>query len=621
MSRDPRSLRPPPLWLAALSAALLLLLLALPASRAAQPSASPPALSEPAAARVNGFAVRQDEPLRRRLELPEIGQRAQGFALLPGEDAAVSRSLGSVTDGALYQAHTLRFPHPRLALLERQSRRDLNHTTDAMAALIDSAAAHVQRDFPGAITYLGNFSALGGGDIPYSVSHNSGRDADLAFFVLDEVSGAPYEMDDLIALDEQGRYQSEEGDLTLRFDVARNWALIEGLMIAGEDGTLQYVFVSEPLKAMLLEYARGIGARSDLIAAADRLLLQPRSALPHNDHFHLRIYCAEVDVASGCTDRGVKRAGYNAYASARAQAVERAEGLLRDGLSEEHGVNPELVIAAIERAQRLGERSLSPLIKAHLEHDSARVRAAAARALSALNASGEALSDRLDEEDHPRVIAELIVALGERGDRASVAALAQGLTEPRPLHGFGSGGEALDARALILDQLATSERAEAVEPIVAMLESLDPQRHVALARRAERALAHLTNQDASALTASGDPAHGVAASAIAWRAWFEGRGKQRRSAWLLEGFKQAGFEIKALNKASVWALCRAIESERDELSYNAQRELMRLFKHRPLSLQWSKQDASFYWRRWLERRARALRLPRIPEAMSTLKNP
>jgi penicillin-insensitive murein endopeptidase len=60
----------------------------------------------------------------------------------------------------------------------------------------------------------------------------------------------------------------------------------------------------EPLAELLLDHARKIGEPADLLARARLALRQPGDSAPHNDHFHVRIYCSEADRAYGCIDRG-----------------------------------------------------------------------------------------------------------------------------------------------------------------------------------------------------------------------------------------------------------------------------------------------------------------------------
>ena len=64
-------------------------------------------------------------------------------------------------------------------------------------------------------------------------------------------------------------------------------------------------------------------------------------------------------------------------------------------------------------------------------------------------------------------------------------------------------------------------------------------------------------------------------------------------------------------------MTRAITLE-DHLSYNAQRALMRITGKDAATLSWSKADASFWWRRWMERRRARLGIAKPPPELSTL---
>ena len=173
-----------------------------------------------------------------------------------------------------------------------------------------------------------------------------------------------------------------------------------------------------------------------------------------------------------------------------------------------------------------------------------------------------------------------------------------------------------------------------MQPLIRLLEQLVTENQTPTARRLElamrtaRALRWLTNQDPVqrlvvernlGAFAEGDPEQQLALTSKAWMLWWDGNKKKRREQWLVEGFEFAGYKVVRLDRKRVWPLCRVIASEQKYLSYNAQRSLMKMFNHHPLSLEWSKEDASFYWRRWLERRMRRFRLPRIPVELSTLK--
>jgi murein endopeptidase len=178
----------------------------------------------------------------------------------------------------------------------RHEARCLDWTTARLAAALERASARVQREVPRSPPLsIGNLSRASGGPIVYSRSHQSGRDADLAFYMVDAL-GAPTTVDDLRRVGAD--LWSEDGD---RFDLSRNWALVRALL---EDETIsvQWLFVSDALRHALLVEARAQRSSAALIAIAARALHQPSDAPPHDDHLHLRVRCGEDDRRRGCLD-------------------------------------------------------------------------------------------------------------------------------------------------------------------------------------------------------------------------------------------------------------------------------------------------------------------------------
>ena len=102
----------------------------------------------------------------------------------------------------------------------------------------------------------------------------------------------------------------------------------------------------------------------------------------------------------------------------------------------------------------------------------------------------------------------------------------------------------------------------------------------------------------------------------AWRAWWARSGKLDRATWLAQGFSARGFEVPKVSRKVIWELVRAVTAD-EFLSYNAQRALMRLSQHEPLSLTWPRRDAAWHWTRWFDRRRRTFGLPPCPAALST----
>ena len=182
--------------------------------------------------------------------------------------------------------------------------------TEEMVALIVRAARRVAREEPGASLYVADLSPRRGGASEWHHSHQSGRDADLIYFAVDEKGRPaeppqqmiPYGADGLSPAADDHRRPLPR----LRFDTRRNWLLVRALL---EDPAVevQWIFMYAPLKKLLLDYAVGLGEPRDLIERADAVLRQPEGALPHDDHMHVRVFCAPDDRALGCSDRGPYR--------------------------------------------------------------------------------------------------------------------------------------------------------------------------------------------------------------------------------------------------------------------------------------------------------------------------
>lgn len=175
--------------------------------------------------------------------------------------------------------------------------RGLRYATPELIELLEEAAASVATRHPGPRLGVGNLSRRRGGRIRFSRSHQSGRDADLAFYVTD-ARGRTVEPRDFVKINARGR-----GRRDLRFDVERNWALVEALL-SSERARIQWLLISRPLRRRLLAYAKATRVPAAILGRARRVLHQPRWALPHDDHLHVRIYCSPHDVARGCRDTG-----------------------------------------------------------------------------------------------------------------------------------------------------------------------------------------------------------------------------------------------------------------------------------------------------------------------------
>lgn len=150
-----------------------------------------------------------------------------------------------------------------------------------LVRLLVRAAESVDRRYPGSVLLVGDLSSRAGGAIPGHLSHRSGRDADVAFYYSD-ARGNRVRSDRLLPVRASGAAPAG-----LRFDEARNWALVE-VFLSDSVANVKSIFVAAALKKRLLEYARRTGVDAELLSRADAAMRQP-AGRPHDDHFHVRI--------------------------------------------------------------------------------------------------------------------------------------------------------------------------------------------------------------------------------------------------------------------------------------------------------------------------------------------
>lgn len=170
--------------------------------------------------------------------------------------------------------------------------------TPEMIGMLKRIAGCVAEEHPGSILEIGDISSKTGGFIGGHRSHRTGRDVDLAFFSTDAkrrvVSASP-----LVRFDRFGVGVREKHSIA--FDTKRNWKLVEA-MLGDTQASVQWIFVSDGLKAKLLQWALDNDRDIELIERAASVLHQPGDSAPHDDHFHVRIYCPDDDFGAACQD-------------------------------------------------------------------------------------------------------------------------------------------------------------------------------------------------------------------------------------------------------------------------------------------------------------------------------
>lgn len=196
--------------------------------------------------------------------------------------------------------------------------RKTNYGTEPLVRLLETTADAMADKFPGSILEIGNIGKVAGGKITQSKSHQGGRDVDVAFFAMDE-KGRRRRMGRFRSFDSGGKAKN---GWTL--DVERNWELVK-LLIESEDPVVQWMFISAPVKELLLAHARETKEPAALIRRASVILHQPGDSSAHADHYHVRIYCTAWDLAHGCRDYGPLRSHLERDKSLLAERIERFE--------------------------------------------------------------------------------------------------------------------------------------------------------------------------------------------------------------------------------------------------------------------------------------------------------
>jgi penicillin-insensitive murein DD-endopeptidase len=223
-------------------------------------------------------------------------KKATPKLVLPVPTTKGSFAVGRPSAGALYGALKIPMKGKAIGVLPDHRGRNRNYATEALVKLLTAASTDLLKSDKRRVL-VGDLSAKRGGKISGHASHQNGLDADLALFYVN-AKGKPVEAKKMVALDDAGVSKNKK----LSFDATTTWRLVAGLLQHPEV-QVQYIFLYEPLKVLLLEAAKNDGASDALLEMAGTIVRQPSDSSLHDDHLHLRIYCPE-DPESLCEDTG-----------------------------------------------------------------------------------------------------------------------------------------------------------------------------------------------------------------------------------------------------------------------------------------------------------------------------
>jgi penicillin-insensitive murein endopeptidase len=218
---------------------------------------------------------------------------ARAWAVKPPRDVH-AKSVGAPNEGRLIGGKQLRSSSSLRAV------GSLRWGVPELVDMLVKSSELVAKKHPGSVLTVADLSRRGGGDVEGHRSHESGRDADVAFYLRkgNKLFVAPR----FVQFEESLEAKTPEGVV---FDADRNWTLVEAWLRDPRAKVLQ-IFVANHLRKELLAAAKRAGASESVQQRAADVLVQPKNALPHDDHFHVRVACpatgsASADAASSDT--------------------------------------------------------------------------------------------------------------------------------------------------------------------------------------------------------------------------------------------------------------------------------------------------------------------------------
>lgn len=491
---------------------------------------------------------------------PDAAEIRQIFATPAG-----SLSAGGTGGGRLERAHEIPLSGPGWAFVPVVRTRGTNFGTEEMAGLLRRVASRVAAAHRGARLGIGNVSLREGGRSRWHASHQAGRDVDILMFSLDS-RGRSANPTRFFGFGSDGL--SRDG--RFRFDVERNLTLVEALVTDPEVG-VQWIFASDELKALLLAAASARGCPAETVERLAEVLHQPTDALPHDDHFHVRLFCSPQDRRYGCLDFGpfwpwVDRG--DAAFDARVGDLVRVLGATDEATR----------LKAIRTLADLRARGAVPALIAALADASTAVRDQSLKSLrtigdpSALPALLALLSRTRDPAFASRLFST-ILALPTQ----AVLDVARGyLAAPERYLDKGLAlSDPVEFRTATTRVLARYGRIEVVPELLRLLAAPSSD----LRRAAHEALIRVTNISPNAPP----PTNGEAAKrALAvWSAIWRQHQDEPWSSWLRRGFEAAGYRLRPSlsDPRSIETLIEATADSRPHIAQNAVRLLSDLTGH------------------------------------------
>jgi penicillin-insensitive murein DD-endopeptidase len=201
----------------------------------------------------------------------------------------MSLTVGYPNDG--WQVRAKKVKRSRYLHIEAGS-RDHCYGHPALVLMLERSARAIARAVPGSVMLVGDLSRQDGGPLAGHHSHQSGRDADVSYYMRD-ARGRLFVPKHFVHFDAAGKATDGSG---ITFDERRNWLLVQTWLRDKRAG-IAHIFVADWLRKRLLDYARRDKASKKYEIEAAELMMQPENAENHDDHFHVRIACPKHEQA------------------------------------------------------------------------------------------------------------------------------------------------------------------------------------------------------------------------------------------------------------------------------------------------------------------------------------
>jgi len=458
--------------------------------------------------------------------------------------------------------------------------------TAEMAGFVSRVGSRMLAVDPESVVGIGNVSLKRGGRSRWHRSHQTGRDVDIAMFLRDRKGN-----------DRNPReFRSFGPDLRSRdgkamtFDVERNLSLVLA-MIEDMNVGVQWIFCAEYLKQAMLEAARTEGISAELQERLASVLHQPSDALPHDDHFHVRIYCSVEDRLYGCLDREPLWDWVDHGDSAYEERVAALSRILNHEALD-------LRLAAVKWLQRIRARPAVPALIDLLDDEQMELARAALRALRNIGdpAAIPGILRAISRASDPRWSSQLYRTLTAFWTPDALEIATQFLREPKKL--LHPEITETDHSPFLITSAQLFERFGAVKDAAMLLPLLNHSKRPVRAA-AEKALMRITAHASKPKAANTTGRRHD--RAVKW--WTDLVTDQDDWEDLLRrGLGRAGHRLdKDLTTAtSVKRLIKAVDDKRTHVSHNAVRLLSSITGHKVEPFFRSRRALKRHWERWLE---------------------